>query len=266
MNQPEFLARACGLPFVVTGENYNVGVPFFRVAGGNAILSRFRLTPVANFDLAGRKPFWVTSNNRRALAASAELGGEPVLLVALHNDSFDMRNNTVQMRQVLDFVGDRPVIVAGDFNNRPNDRSIQMIHASGKFAGAFDGPPTFFEGDRKERIDYIFVPAGWELVDHRVARAVSGDDHAAVDEGVEPAARLQGVEAASACPDDGGIECEAHNDELQHAADEPRPGQKRLTGRLEEPHCLCVRRTRQIGDLYQGGRSRSLMMASEPGQ
>ena len=36
------------------------------------------------------------------------------------------------------------------------------------FAGAFDGPPTFFEGSRKERIDFIFVPTSWELLDHRV--------------------------------------------------------------------------------------------------
>ena len=54
VDQVAFLARECGLPYVATGENYNMGVPFYRVVGGNAILSRTPLTPVANFDLAGR--------------------------------------------------------------------------------------------------------------------------------------------------------------------------------------------------------------------
>ena len=168
VDQVAFLARECGLPHVATGENYNVGVPFCRVVGGNAILSRTPLAPVANIDLVGRKRFWVTQNNRRALFVSAEFAGRPVLMAALHNDSFDMRNNEAQTRQLLDYVGDRPAVLAGDFNNRPEDRSIKLIRESGKFAGAFDGPPTFFEGKRAERIDFIFAPAGWELLESKV--------------------------------------------------------------------------------------------------
>jgi endonuclease/exonuclease/phosphatase family metal-dependent hydrolase len=168
VDQVAFLARECGLPHVVTGENYNVGLPYCRVVGGNAIISRTPLTPVANIDLAGRKPFWVTQNNRRALFVRAEFSGTSVLMAALHNDSFDMRNNEAQVRQLLEFVGDRRAVLAGDFNNRPEDRSIRLIRESGKFAGAFDGPPTFFEGKRAERIDYIFVPLGWELLESRV--------------------------------------------------------------------------------------------------
>ena len=168
IDQVAYLARECGLPYVATGENYNLGLPFYRVVGGNAVLSRTPLTPVANFDLAGRKPFWVSQNNRRALFVSADFGGKPVLMGALHNDSFDMRNNTVQMQQLLDFIGDRPAILAGDFNNRPKDRSIALVRDSGKFAGEFDGAPSFFEGKRAERLDYILVPAGWELIESRV--------------------------------------------------------------------------------------------------
>jgi endonuclease/exonuclease/phosphatase family metal-dependent hydrolase len=175
VDQVELFARECGLPHYATGEDYNIGVPFVRVVGGNAVLARIPLTGVENIDLVGRRPFYITRNNRRALFVSAEIGGKSVLMASLHNDSFDMRNNEAQTRQLLDYVGDRPAILAGDFNNRPNDRSIQMIRASGKFAGAFDGPPTFFEGDRKERIDYIFVPAGWELADHRVIEDDTSD-------------------------------------------------------------------------------------------
>jgi endonuclease/exonuclease/phosphatase (EEP) superfamily protein YafD len=156
------------LPHVATGENYNLGVPLCRVVGGNAILSRVPLEPVANIDLAGRKPFWVTKNNRRALFVRAEFHGASVLMAALHNDSFDMRNNESQARQLLEFVGDRPAVLAGDFNNRPGERSIKLLRDSGRFAGEWDGPPTFFEGKRAERLDYIFAPASWELLESRV--------------------------------------------------------------------------------------------------
>jgi endonuclease/exonuclease/phosphatase (EEP) superfamily protein YafD len=89
-------------------------------------------------------------------------------MAALHNDSFDMRNNEAQMRQLLEYIGDKPAILAGDFNNRPTNGSIKMLRESGKFTGEFDGAPTFFEGERKERIDYIIVPAAWELLESRV--------------------------------------------------------------------------------------------------
>lgn len=168
IDQVEFLARECGLPYVATGENYNVGLPFVRVVGGNAILSRIPLVPVANIDLAGRKPFWVTQNNRRALLVSAKFGDREVLMAALHNDSFDMRNNLLQTQQLLDFIGDRPAVLAGDFNNRPENASIKLIRGTGRFAGEFEGAPTFFEGARAERIDYVFAPAGWELLESRV--------------------------------------------------------------------------------------------------
>jgi endonuclease/exonuclease/phosphatase family metal-dependent hydrolase len=168
VDQVEFLAREVGLPHVATGENYNVGVPFYRVAGGNAILSRVPLAAVANFDLAGRQPFWVTKNNRRALAAGAEFGGRLVLLVALHNDSYSIRNNESQVRQILDWLGDRPAVLAGDFNSKPNQPPMKLLRESNKFAGEWDGPPTFFEGDRKERIDYVLAPAEWELIESKV--------------------------------------------------------------------------------------------------
>jgi endonuclease/exonuclease/phosphatase family metal-dependent hydrolase len=175
VDQVELFARECGLPYVATGENYNLGVPGVRVVGGNAILSRHPLTPVANFDLAGRRPFWVSKNNRRALFASAGLGGKSVLLGALHNDSFDMRNNAAQARQLLDFIGDRPCVLAGDFNNRPGEESMRLFRDSGRFAGAFDGPPTYFEGTRAERLDYVLAPPGWELLDHRVVADDTSD-------------------------------------------------------------------------------------------
>ncbi|MGL6095995.1 MAG: endonuclease/exonuclease/phosphatase family protein [Fimbriiglobus sp.] len=177
VDQVAFLAGELGLPHTAFGENYNFGLPFpyTRVVGGNAVLSRFPLTADANIDLAGRKPFFVTSNNRRALFVTADLGSGPVLIGSLHNDSFDPRNNAAQVREILAHVGDRPCILAGDFNAKPGDTAMSLLRDSGKFGGAFDGPPSFTGEPPPRRIDYVLGPAGWEHVETRVIEADPSD-------------------------------------------------------------------------------------------
>jgi endonuclease/exonuclease/phosphatase family metal-dependent hydrolase len=107
VDQLDELARGCGLPHRAFGENYNFGLPFCRVVGGNAVLSRTPLEPVGNPSLIGRKPFWETKNSRRALFVQTELRGQSVLLGSLHNDSYDRRTNAAQVRQLLDFIAAR---------------------------------------------------------------------------------------------------------------------------------------------------------------
>ncbi len=166
VNQVEFLARECGLPHFAFGENYNFGLPFYRVVGGNAILSREPIAAVANLSLAGRQPFYVTGNNRRALFASVERNGQSVLLGSLHNDSFNIANNGAQVRQLLEYIGDRPCVLAGDFNAKPNEEPIRLLKGSKHFEGLFDGPPTFPE--KKIRIDYILAPKAWKHLETKV--------------------------------------------------------------------------------------------------
>lgn len=177
VNQLDEFARGVGLNHRAFGENYNFGLPFCRVVGGNAILSRTPLTPVANISLAGRKPFWDTKNSRRALFASTELHGRAVLLGSVHNDSFDRRNNAVQVRELLDFIADRPCVLAGDFNAKPTEEPIKLLKESGRFAGAFDGPPTFPADAPERRIDYIFAPPDWEHLETRVIDEPKASDH-----------------------------------------------------------------------------------------
>ena len=176
VNQVEFLARECGLPYWATGENYNIGVPGYRIVGGNAILSRTPLTPIGNPSLIGRKPFYATSNNRRALFAETEFPGQRVLLGALHNDSFDPMTNDAQVQQILEFLGERPCVLAGDFNAKPNSPSMKRIRESGRFTGEFDGPPSFTGEPPLRRIDFALAPATWI---HQETRVIAADpsDH-----------------------------------------------------------------------------------------
>jgi endonuclease/exonuclease/phosphatase family metal-dependent hydrolase len=175
VNQVEFLARECGLPHWAFGENYNFGLPFLRVVGGNAILSRTPLRPAANLSLTGRKPFYETKNSRRALFVTAEVRGRAVLLGSLHNDSFDTRNNAAQVRQLLEFVADQPCVLAGDFNAKPDQEPIRLLRECGRFVGEFAGPPTFPADAPDRRIDFAFAPRDWDHIDTRVIETAASD-------------------------------------------------------------------------------------------
>lgn len=143
--------------------------------GGNAILSQQPLETVANPSLAGRKPFYVTKNNRRLLYCAMTINGEKILLGSVHNDSFNLTNNLAQARQILDYLDGRSAILAGDFNARPREAPMQLFRASGQFIRAFDGPLTFPTTNPQQKIDFILAPASWELLDHRVLQSDASD-------------------------------------------------------------------------------------------
>ena len=176
MNQITTLAETTGMSFWVFGENYNFGLPFYRIVGGNAILSRWPLEAAANPSLAGRQPFYITKNNRRILWCAMMINGENILLGSVHNDSFNLTNNQAQVRQILDYLDGRPTILAGDFNARPQETPMQLFRESGQFVWAFDGPLTFPTSNPRQKIDFILAPAAWELIDHRVLQS-SASDH-----------------------------------------------------------------------------------------
>ncbi len=159
------------------GENYNFGLPFYRIVGGNAILSRMPLETVANPSLSGRKPFYVTKNNRRVLWCSLHIGGQHILAASVHNDSYDSANNLTQTRQLLEYIGHRNAIMAGDFNSNPGEPSIELIRKTGNFQASFGGPLTFPSSGAKQKIDFIFVPSEWELINHRVIQTNASDHY-----------------------------------------------------------------------------------------
>ena len=175
INQVEYLAEQGGMHVWAGGENYNFGLPFYRIVGGNAILSRHPLTLEANPPLPGAKPFYVTKNNRRQLWCRTTLAGHEVLLASIHNDSFSAKNNLAQMEVLLDYIGTRPAILAGDFNASSDSPSIELLRATGQFTGEWNGPFTFSVKDPHETIDFVFAPADWELVEHRVPSTTPSD-------------------------------------------------------------------------------------------
>jgi len=175
VNQVELIAQEADLDYWIFGENYNLGLPLYRVVGGNAILSRHPIKPIDNPSLAGRQPFYVTKNNRRVLYAGLHINGYPLLLASIHNDSFDLENNAAQMRQILVRTDGVDTLMAGDFNAKPDEPPIQLIRESGRFTGKLDGPLTFSAKNPHQTIDFIFAPADWELIEHRVPVSDASD-------------------------------------------------------------------------------------------
>lgn len=182
VDQLASLRAATGMRYWAFGENYNLGLPFFRVVGGNAILSRLPLKLVGNPDLAGRKPFFVTSNNRRFLLCETTVAGRPVRLGAMHTDSFDLAQNLRQTEQILRLVAGGASVLAGDFNADPDTASMRAIVASRRFTGALQGAKTFPSGEPTRRIDYIFAPKRWRLISHRVLDDRTSDHRPVVAE------------------------------------------------------------------------------------
>ena len=176
VNQVTTLAEQTALSYWLFGENYNIGLPFYRLSGGNAILSRWPLTPVTNLSLIGRKPFYVTKNNRRMLFGQIRLNQQDILLGAVHNDSYSLRNNLAQTQQMLQFLGRRPAFLGGDFNAQPHEPPIRLLAASGQFSGAFDGALTFPTKNPQQKIDFLFAPSDWECIEYRTIPS-SVSDH-----------------------------------------------------------------------------------------
>jgi endonuclease/exonuclease/phosphatase (EEP) superfamily protein YafD len=122
----------------------------------------------------------VTRNNRRVLFCRAAIGGTSILLGAMHTDSFDLTNNRRQTEQILAFEPATPMLLAGDFNAPPDSASLAAVVGSGRFVGALHGPATFPAEDPRLRIDYVFGPSTWKLLDSRVLDDTTSDHRAVV--------------------------------------------------------------------------------------
>ena len=176
-NQVSVLAEKIGMHIWAFGQCLNDGLPFYRMIEGNAILSRWPLEPLTNQKMAGNKAFYeIGYDDQSTLWCKADIGGQEILLASVHlnaDDFYEVR--LPQVEQLLDFAGDRPAILAGDFNADPNELEIRRIVDTGKFAAKLDGPFTISSYDPHRTIDHIFVPGDWQLLEHRVIQTDLSD-------------------------------------------------------------------------------------------
>lgn len=175
VDQVAYLAKKCGFPCWASSDNYSWGLPFYRIRSGNGILSRFPLSDFETTELKGESTIWNPTNNRRVLWCKVEINGEKILAGSLRNDSFDLENNHDQVDQILDFVGNQPTILAGDFNAEPHNQSMKKFAASKLFSGAFKGEKTYPTRKPWRRIDYVLAPKPWTLISDQVIQSKISD-------------------------------------------------------------------------------------------
>jgi len=177
VNQTQILAETAGMHAWFFGEDVNQGLPFYRFISGNAILSKWPLEIVANQSLAANRSFFNLSIwTNRTLWCKTQILDQDILLASVHlTIPWWSQLQQTQMQQVLDFAADRPAVLAGDFNIRPYETSIKQTVDSGKFSAELDGPYTVSSYNPDAKIDYIFTPAGWELIGHEVIQTDLSD-------------------------------------------------------------------------------------------
>lgn len=179
IDQVRYLASRTGLTNWAFGECVSFGLPFYRMVSGNAVISRYPLKTVANLSLHGRRPFYVTKNNRRALACSIITPAGALPFWSLHNDSFDRNNNLRQVQQLLAHPDSQGAFMVGDFNARPTDPAMLEFQNSARFVGVIDGPHTFPSSAPVRTIDFILAPPTYEVLTHTVIPN-DASDHCAV--------------------------------------------------------------------------------------
>ena len=163
-NQIAYLAETAGFHAYAFGENYSLGLPFLRNRSGNAILSRVPLGEVRTQSLPGGG--YDPRDRTRALWAETRINGV-VSLAAIHNSYSPQSENLQQAEALLAQVGERVVLIGGDFNSTPDSKSMEAYRSLGRLQGDFDGAPTYPLENPDRRLDYILAPQSWQLAEHK---------------------------------------------------------------------------------------------------
>ncbi len=168
-NLVSYLAEKTQFHWWAFKEDSDHFLGFIRSIGGNAILSRY--------------PLQIKTMSNDLLFPWLKLtlkNQEDIFIAAVHNDHKSWKVNLEQTQAILKLLDMHPTILAGDFNVPPESPSMQLLEKTKQFSGEFHGQPTSpVWDDPPIPIDFVFAPAHWELLEHRViSNTVS--DHKAV--------------------------------------------------------------------------------------
>jgi endonuclease/exonuclease/phosphatase family metal-dependent hydrolase len=152
-NMAERLAEALGLHHVYARANGSQRLIGFEE--GAAILSRFPLKSAHRLVLPPRQPWW---ENRIALVAELDLGGETLTVVGAHLTCHGDEANEAQAQSLVQRLPTRGlVLVAGDLNADSDSGAVRHFAGAGYLDTVGGG------------IDHVLVPrdlaarAGWTL-------------------------------------------------------------------------------------------------------
>ena len=152
------------------------------IAGGEygiAILSKY---PILGYQMV-QLPRQEKQEDRGALSAIIDLGeGKKLTFVCTHFCHVSEERRTKQAEKINEWFADLdgPVIVAGDFNAKPDSKTIETMKS--KWADATNDKPTFSSDRPRSKIDYIFYrPAEtFRVKETRVIEEPVASDHSPI--------------------------------------------------------------------------------------
>ena len=163
----------------LTGMPHHAFGSFMDYQGGQygmAILSRWPITASTNHRLPeGAEP-------RSALTAQISIAGDgPELTLADIHLYRTLEERYSQARRLVELFAytTKPVVLAGDFNSRPDSKVIQMLDRYWTIPDKGREHLTFPSDDPDVEIDYIMYRPGsaFELIDHQVIDEPVASDH-----------------------------------------------------------------------------------------
>lgn len=116
-NQATALAEKCGFPFFSQQRNLDLGIPFLRVAIGNAILSHFPIETIGTVDFPPVNDWEpIVAGKKKGMKAVINFpDGTELEVFGIHAETRDQEVRKKSIEAVIQVAGDRSVI-AGDFN------------------------------------------------------------------------------------------------------------------------------------------------------
>lgn len=135
--------------------------PGHRGSGGTTVMSSLRLD-VTDSQHKSLRVAWLQRERGYAVSHVRMPGHQAVCFVSVHM-SLDADERVAHAATVLDTVqGDRPLIVAGDFNEGPDGKAWQATKE--RLRVVSDDAPTFPASNPRHRIDVIFASSELSVV------------------------------------------------------------------------------------------------------
>lgn len=172
VNQAAILGDACGFRYRLEQRNLDLGIPFMRVAIGNAILSRFPIKDAETVDFPPVN-WWeplVAGKKRGALGMVRLPNGTELEVFAVHAETRDQEVRKGSVKALLKRAGESSIL-AGDFNSVRQGNgttAVDLIFGDGRWMASTASTGTFPTVEPRRRIDWIFVPKSWREVESRV--------------------------------------------------------------------------------------------------
>jgi endonuclease/exonuclease/phosphatase family metal-dependent hydrolase len=117
------------------------------------------------------------SHARIAAITALECDGAVFTVANTHLDQRHAHNRRRSAEQLVEWVGDGPAVLVGDFNAAPDDGELEPLRAAGfrrvGLDGEAEGTSHAFSG-RADLIDHCFVSAHWQTIAGRVDRVMPG--------------------------------------------------------------------------------------------